>query len=120
MRVCVYKNLNLGNWSVAEVSGRCGRGRKIAGVASIVLGDVTMHVQPAAFAKVASGEPRSVHAWFVGDIIAEAIGEKTAISINPKKRPNMPFFHTQDGRRVDRAACVELAADGRAYALAAQ
>ena len=115
MRVVVYRNLNLGHWSVAEVSGRSGRGRVIGHVKQITLADVTFHLQPAAACKVARGEHRSVHAWAVGTIIAEGIGPETEIAYNPKKRPQWLFFHTADGRRVDRAAMVKFTTDERCF-----
>lgn len=116
MRVCVYKNLNRGDWSVAEVSGRCGRGRKIAGVASIVLKRVTFHVQPAAQRKVAEGAARSVHAWCIGDV-CEAISNprrKTEVTYNPRRGAE---FTTRDGRAIHAAECIEFSSDGRAYSV---
>lgn len=116
MRVVVYKNLNLGNWTVAEVSGRSGRGRKIAGVASVVLADVTFHVQPAAQRKVAEGAARSVHAWCIGDV-SEPISNprrKTEVTYNPRRGAE---FTTRDGRAVHAAECIEFSSDGRAYSV---
>jgi hypothetical protein len=122
MRVCVYRNLNAktaaDQWSVASVSGRNGKGTKLRGVASIALANVQMVVQPSAASKVARGENRSVHAWFVGDVVAAMpAGERTVIAYNPKVRPQWLWFHVFDGTRVDSARFVELAADGRAYAV---
>ena len=114
MRVVVYKNLNRGDWSVAEISGRSGRGRVIAHRQSIVLADVTFHAQPAAQRKVAAGGHRSVHAWCIGTVIAEAIGPKTEVTYNPHRGA---AFHTREGRVVTAAAMVEFAVDGRAYAV---
>lgn len=114
MRVVVYKNLNRGDWSVAELKGKLGYGRKIAGVSRIVLADVVFHSQPAAQRKVAAGAARTVHAWAIGDVIAEAIGPKTEVTYNPRRSA---AFHTRDGRVVTAAPMVEFSADGRAYAV---
>jgi len=111
MRVAVYKNLNLGNWTVAEVSGRTGRGRKLQGVAAVTLSNVQFVVQPAAQAKVAAGAARSVHAWAIGDI-AEGFGS-VEVTYNPRRGA---AFTTRDGRAVTTAEIVLFAADGRAYA----
>jgi hypothetical protein len=123
MRVCVYRNLNAKTaaeqWSVATVSGRRGKGTKLGGVASIALANVEMVIQPAAAARIASGENRSVHAWFVGDVVAmpaAATARCVEIAYNPKKRPQWLYFHTAEGARVDSALYVELTIDGRAYA----
>jgi hypothetical protein len=112
MRVCVYKNLNLGNWTIAEVSGRNGRGRKIAGVPSVTLADVVFIVQPAAQAKVMAGAARSVHAWAIGTI-ADGMGT-IPISYNPRRAAT--FYCQNNGQPITGAEIVLFAADGRAYA----
>jgi len=112
-QVIVYRNLNRGGWSVATVRGRVGVGRVIDHVASVTLANVRFHVQPAAQAKVAAGAARTVHAWAIGDI-AECDGMRLEVLYNPRR---CGFFHLEDGSRVDSAARVAFAADGRAYAL---
>jgi hypothetical protein len=49
--------------------------------------------------------------------MSAATERKVEIAYNPKARPQWLFFHTREGVRVDRAACVALTADGKAYAL---
>ena len=114
MRVVVYKNLNRGDWSVAELKGRVGYGRVIGHVQSIVLADVVFHWLPTAQQKVFRGAARTVHAWAIGEIIAEAIGPKTEVTYNPKRCGG---FHTRDGRAVSAAPMVEFSSDGRSYAV---
>jgi hypothetical protein len=116
-KVVVYKNLNLGNWSVCECKSARTYGRKIAGVDSIVLANVTFVVQPAAQRKVMAGAARTVHAWAVGErVFREPVrvqGTHREIHYNPRRSADF----TLDGVPVTAAALVEFSSDGRAYAV---
>jgi hypothetical protein len=112
-KVVVYKNLNLGNWSVCECKSARTYGRKIAGVDAITLANVRFVVQPAAQAKVFAGAARSVHAWAVGDVSDVATVCERELHYNPRRGADF----TIDGKPVQFAALVRFAADGKAYAL---
>ena len=114
MRVVVYKNLNRGDWSVAELKGRLGYSKVIDHVAEITLENVVFHVQPAAQAKVFAGAARTVHAWAIGDVSVSYRGEPLAeIHYNPRR---CGYFHTlPSGARINSASYVHFSADGRCY-----
>jgi hypothetical protein len=119
MRVVVYKNLNLGNWSVCECKSARTYGRKLRGVDSITLANVSFVVQPAAQKKVFDGAARTVHAWANGDVIDISVtdgllDDARRVSYNPRR---CGFFHLADGSRVDAAKYVIFTSNGRAYAV---
>jgi len=116
-QVIVYRNLNRGGWSVAQVRGRVGVGRVIDHRASITLANVRFHVQPAAQAKVAAGAARTVHAWAIGELAtpADPALRSCEITYNPRRSPH---FTTRSGQPLAAGAVcawVDFAEDGRAY-----
>ena len=113
MRVCVYRNLNNGLWSVATVKGRIGKDRLIRHVESIALANVVFRTAPNEAAKIAAGKDRSVHAWFIGDVVA--IRGERGERVTYRPREGDTEFHTLDGRIVRSAPYVELGADQHVY-----
>ena len=113
MRVCVYRNLNNGKWSVAAVSGNIGRGKVIGYVDEIALANVVFKTAPREAQKIAAGANKSVHAWFIGDVVAARPARGERLTYRPREGDTE--FHTLDGRIVRSAPYALLAADKHVY-----
>lgn len=116
-RVIVYKNLNRGDWSIAQTAGRDGTGRgKVIGHAdSVILANVTMRVQEAGRLRVMAKRQREVHAWCIGDIVDSLPAGTVAreLTYNPYR---CGTFTLRDGTPLDHAAYVEFTTDKMAIA----
>lgn len=117
MRVICYKNLRRGDWSIALPRGRngLGRGQVIDHKASVILADVTLHVEECGRQRVVRNKCREVHAWAVGELVeAVPVGMATReITYNPYR---CGTFTTRDGVPIERCAAVEFTATGKAIA----
>lgn len=116
MKVVVYKNLNLGNWSVAAVKGRRGRGKVMTHLPALVLHNVTFVVQEGSRQTVIKQHCRSVHAWCVGETVGSVpAGRWVAISYNPYRGGS--FYRRDNGAALSLARCVRFSASDGAMAI---
>jgi hypothetical protein len=112
-QVIVYKNLTRGCWSIATPKGARGRGPLQGHTDAVSLVNVTFVVSAASQRAVANGGHRSVHAWAVGEIAPAAAPQGERVTYRPHTAPD---FVLMDGTPVSKAARVDFAADGLAYA----
>jgi hypothetical protein len=115
MSACVYKNLRLGNWSIAAVAGTDNRGKVIGHESAVCLANVRFVVKENARQRVCRVKQREVHAWCVGDIVDMPAADlpSVRISYNPYRCGN---FTTADGAAITAAEYVAFGADGSAVA----
>lgn len=116
MRAIVYKNLNRGDWSLANPAGKSGlgRGKVFDHAAAVCIVNPVFVVQESARNRVVAKKCREVHAWIVGDVV-DAVPPgmvRVEVTYNPYRCGE---FTLRDGSPVTAAACVEFAADGLAY-----
>jgi len=116
VRAIIYKNLNRGDWSLANPAGKSGlgRGKVFDHKPAVILTSAVFVVQESARVRVVSKRCREVHAWIVGDVVdtLPANHVRQEVTYNPYRCGQ---FTTRDGSPVTAAACVEFAADGLAY-----
>jgi len=117
MRVIVYKNLRRGDWSIATVTGRdgTGRGKVLDHASSVMLANVTWHIQESGRLRVVRVGQREVHAWAIGDIVDAIPGGMSTreVTYNPYRCGQ---FTTRDGAPIARSAYVEFNANKLAIA----
>lgn len=116
MRAVIYKNLNRGDWSLATPAGKAGlgRGKVFDHAAAVIIAEPVFVVQESGRQRVVAKKCREVHAWIVGDLVDTVPPGmvRQEVTYNPYRCGE---FTTRDGQVVTAAACVEFAADGRAY-----
>jgi hypothetical protein len=105
MRVCVYKNLRLGCWSIAETNANNGRGKLIRHADNVVLWNCVFVVKETRRQHVIAQHCREVHAWVVGELCdwTPPAAERVEITYNPYRSG---FFTRRDGTSVCRAEYV--------------
>jgi hypothetical protein len=104
MRVCVYKNLNRGCWSIAEATATGNRGKVLDHVPTCALSNAVFVVKESRRRHVVAKHCREVHAWIVGDLLEVApAGTRVEVTYNPYRAAS---FTLRDGTPVHAAPCV--------------
>jgi hypothetical protein len=111
-RVCVYKNLNRGCWSIAEATASGNRGKLIRHADSVTLRDVEFVVKESRRLHVVAHHCREVHAWCVGELCEPlpAAAPRREVTYSPYRGGS---FTRRDGTPVHHALYVEFT--DRAY-----
>ena len=96
MRICVYKNLRNGLWSITEATATGGRGKLIGHASHVILHDVRFVVRESRRQAVVEKKCREVHAWAVGTAVIFSDPKHAGVEVtyNPYRSPH---FHTRDG-----------------------
>jgi hypothetical protein len=74
MSVIVYKNLIRGEWFVGTISGQSSVDKVIGHEKEITLANVRFIVREASRQRVVHSRCHEVHAWAIGEIVADPRG----------------------------------------------
>jgi hypothetical protein len=114
-RVCVYKNLTRGIWSIAEAKGAHGKGEVIAYAEHVALRDCETWVSEARRKAVCESGAKEVFAWVVGTITERTSTEGMEAATFRPHDPLGAFYVRATRRVVHRAAEMVFTRSAGAY-----